>query len=174
MTPLVEASQLTIDYRVGDKRVRALDSLDLAVPSKQTLAVVGESGSGKSTLGLAIGRLLPPNADHREGDLLLDGRSVFAFAPKEIRALRRDRLGFVFQSATAALDPTRRVSRQLRDALERERRGHPEPERRSPAHGWLQRARRHHKAFPTRTIRRNGAAGRSRDGDCPPARACRC
>ena len=115
MTALVDVSGLAIEYGAEAANVRALDSLDLQIAARQTLAVVGESGSGKSTLGLALGRLLPPNAIRRGGDLLLDGRSVFAYSRKEIRAFRRERLGFVFQTPTAALDPTRRIGRQLRD-----------------------------------------------------------
>jgi peptide/nickel transport system ATP-binding protein len=118
MTPLVQISGLAVDYRVGERQVRALDGVDLVVGARQTLGIVGESGSGKSTLGLAFGRLLPPNATVSDGELLLDGRSVLAYKAGELRAFRRDQLGFVFQSPTAALDPTRRIHRQLGDVLD--------------------------------------------------------
>jgi oligopeptide/dipeptide ABC transporter ATP-binding protein len=117
MTALLEASGLAVDYRVGDAYVRALDGVDLHVKERDTVGIVGESGSGKSTLGLAVGRLLPPNALHQDGDLLVDGRSVFSCSRKELQHLRRTRVGFVFQSPTASLDPTRRVGRQLLDTL---------------------------------------------------------
>jgi peptide/nickel transport system ATP-binding protein len=118
MIPLVQISGLTVDYRVGEQRVRALDGVDLVVEGQQALGIVGESGSGKSTLGLAFGRLLPANGAVTEGELLLDGRPVLQYTPKELRAFRRDQLGFVFQSPFAALDPTRRIHRQLRDVLD--------------------------------------------------------
>jgi len=118
MTPLAAISGLAVDYHVGERRVRALDGVDLLVEARQALGIVGESGSGKSTLGLAFGRLLPPNAEVSEGELLIDGRSVLAYSPSELRAYRRDQLGFVFQSPAAALDPTRRIHRQLRDVLD--------------------------------------------------------
>jgi oligopeptide/dipeptide ABC transporter ATP-binding protein len=117
MTALVEASRLAVDYRVGDAYVRALDGVDLRVEAQQTLGIVGESGSGKSTLGLTVGRLLPPNAVRQDGDMLVDGRSVFSYSRKELQNLRCKRLGFVFQSPTASLDPTRRVGRQLLDTI---------------------------------------------------------
>jgi peptide/nickel transport system ATP-binding protein len=118
MTTLVKVTNLAVDYRVRSGSVRALDGVDLSIESEETLAIVGESGSGKTTLGLAVGRLLPPNATHIEGDLLLDGRSVFSYGRRELRDFRRDRLGFVFQIPTAVLDPTRRVGRQLQDVLD--------------------------------------------------------
>lgn len=118
MMTLIEATNLTVDYRVGEKYVRALDEANLIVNTRETLGVVGESGSGKSTLGLAIGRLLPANAVVRSGDLLVEGKPVLAYADAELRRFRRDRLGFVFQSPLAALDPTRRVGRQLSDVCD--------------------------------------------------------
>jgi len=59
MTSLAQISALAVEYRVGDRQVRALDGVDLVVDAQQALGIVGESGSGKSTLGLAFGRLLP-------------------------------------------------------------------------------------------------------------------
>jgi oligopeptide/dipeptide ABC transporter ATP-binding protein len=52
-----------------------------------------------------------------EGELLVEGRSALAYTPGELCAYRREQLGFVFQSPAAALDPTRRIHRQLRDVL---------------------------------------------------------
>jgi peptide/nickel transport system ATP-binding protein len=117
MTARLEVSQLAVDYRVGRRHVRALDGVDLGLEPRQSLGIVGESGSGKSTLGLSLGGLLPPNARRHGGDVRVDGRSVFSHDAHELRAFRRERLGFVFQSPAAALDPTRRVGRQVRDLL---------------------------------------------------------
>ena len=62
---------------------------------------------------MAVGRLLPANARRTSGDLKVDGRSVFSLDEDGIRTLRRDLLGFVFQSPMAALDPTMRIGRQI-------------------------------------------------------------
>jgi peptide/nickel transport system ATP-binding protein len=141
MTAIVSVQDLALDYVTGDGIVRALDGADLEVPEGVALGVVGESGSGKSTLGLAVGRLLPGNLRRSGGDLTIRGRSVFACGPEEMRRLRRDLMGFVFQNPMQALDPTMRVGSQLalahgdvrpgRDALtdELDRVGLREPER---------------------------------------------
>ena len=113
MSALVRACDLAVDYETPRGVVRALDDASFELPPGRSLGLVGESGSGKSTLGLAIGRLLPANARRVGGDLEVDGSSVFELDDEGIRTLRRDLLGFVFQSPMAALDPTMRIERQI-------------------------------------------------------------
>jgi peptide/nickel transport system ATP-binding protein len=114
--PLVEVIGLGIEYVTHAGPVRALDGADLTIHAKSSLGIVGESGSGKSTLGLAIGRLLPASTERTDGDLLVEGKSVFELSKPALRALRRRRLGFVFQNPMTALDPTMRVRQQLERA----------------------------------------------------------
>ena len=119
MSALIEAQGLAIAYEAQDRRAYALDGADLRLARDESLALVGESGSGKTTLGMAIGRLLPSAARRMTGDLLVEGRSVFQASDAQLRALRRDKLGFVFQNPMTALDPTMRVGRQVALALGR-------------------------------------------------------
>ncbi len=117
MTALIEARGLTLAYDSPGHRALALDGVDLTIERDESLAIVGESGSGKTTLGMAIGRLLPGEARREAGDLLVEGRSVFDMTAADLRALRRDKLGFVFQNPMASLDPTMRVGKQVALAL---------------------------------------------------------
>jgi oligopeptide/dipeptide ABC transporter ATP-binding protein len=119
MTHLMHADGLSLVYRGG---TRALDGADLTVDAGETVAVIGESGSGKTTLGMAVGRVLPMGAAPDQGSLTLDGADVFAASDTEIRSLRRDVLGFVFQNPMDALDPTMRIGRQLARAMARKTR----------------------------------------------------
>ncbi len=143
--PLMEAVDLALGYDTPGGEVRALDGATLAVAAGETVGLVGESGSGKTTLGMAAGRLLPSNARRIEGDLRLDGASVFEAGDEALRRLRREKLGFVFQNPMTALDPTMKVGRQLARALARKpapgeierlfaRVGLPEPERVAESH----------------------------------------
>jgi oligopeptide/dipeptide ABC transporter ATP-binding protein len=84
----------------------------------EVVGVVGESGSGKSTLAATIGRLLPESAERRSGDIDIDGRPIFGLDERAIRDLRRRVLGFVFQNPISTFDPTKRIGRQMRDALD--------------------------------------------------------
>ncbi|PVA11993.1 ABC transporter ATP-binding protein [Pelagivirga sediminicola] len=117
MSDIAKASGVVVSYRTSRGALRALDGADLAVRAGETLAVVGESGSGKSTLGMAMGRVLPAEAEHEAGRIEVDGTDVFAAGAETLRALRRDKLGFVFQNPMTALDPTMRVGRQVARAM---------------------------------------------------------
>ena len=91
--PAIAAYGLSKHYRLGGETVRALSGLELAVPKGQFLAVMGPSGSGKSTLLHLLGLL--DSAD--SGTVQIAGRVADGLSDDELTALRRDRLGFVFQ-----------------------------------------------------------------------------
>jgi peptide/nickel transport system ATP-binding protein len=132
VTALVEVRDLVVSYTMGDGAVRALDGVDLRLAPGEAVGLVGESGSGKSTLGMALGRLLSPNARFEAGSVHLDGQSVLDADADALRRIRRQRLGFVFQNPMSALDPTLRIGRQIQLAMA----GAPTP---LPVEAWLDR-----------------------------------
>jgi putative ABC transport system ATP-binding protein len=93
-TPILAAEGLTRTYRIGSGTVAALRSVDLGLEAGDFLVVQGPSGSGKTTLINLLGLLDRPDA----GRVLLDGRTVEGIGEEERADLRRDRLGFVFQT----------------------------------------------------------------------------
>ncbi|MFN4258340.1 MAG: ABC transporter ATP-binding protein [Gemmataceae bacterium] len=74
--------------------VTALEDITLEVTQGDFLAVVGPSGSGKSTLLFTIGGMLSPSA----GKVWVDGQSCYDLPVSQRTRLRRDKIGFVFQS----------------------------------------------------------------------------
>ncbi|RQX11165.1 ABC transporter ATP-binding protein [Micromonospora ureilytica] len=82
--------------RYGDEHalVRAVDEVDLNVPAGQSLAVMGPSGCGKSTLLHLLGGLQRPSG----GQVWLADRRIDTMSERALARLRRDSLGFVFQS----------------------------------------------------------------------------
>jgi putative ABC transport system ATP-binding protein len=81
-------------FQSGTELLTVLDGVDLAVAQGESLAIVGPSGSGKSTLlGLMAG-LDRPSA----GSVLIDGAPIERLSEDALALLRRDKLGFVFQS----------------------------------------------------------------------------
>jgi oligopeptide/dipeptide ABC transporter ATP-binding protein len=114
---ILEATDLEIDYTTRAGRVRSLDGASLRLRRGEITALIGESGSGKTTLGMAAGRLLASNALHVAGSLTLAGTPVFDCTDQELRRLRRETVGFIFQNPIAYLDPTMRIRRQLELAV---------------------------------------------------------
>jgi putative ABC transport system ATP-binding protein len=92
--PILSGRGLTRTYRIGATQVPALRQVDCDIARGDFLAVEGPSGSGKTTLINVLGLLDPPDA----GSLRLDGVAVDGFDETARADLRRDRLGFVFQT----------------------------------------------------------------------------
>ncbi len=74
--------------------VEALRSVDLEISAGEFVTIIGPSGSGKSTLLFTIGAMLQPT----EGEVILDGTSVYGLSPARRTDLRRTSIGFVFQT----------------------------------------------------------------------------
>ncbi|MBC7225782.1 MAG: ABC transporter ATP-binding protein [Thermoflexales bacterium] len=91
--PIIQTENLTKIYGTGETAVVALDHINMAVEKGEFLAVMGPSGCGKSTLLHLVGGLDRPT----EGRVLLDGRDLTALEDDNLAALRRRRIGFVFQ-----------------------------------------------------------------------------
>ena len=93
MMPILVARDLTKVYRRGSSEVRAVDGISLDVEAGELMAIMGRSGSGKTTLLDLLGCLLRPTS----GELEIDGRSVIGASDGELAAIRRERVGFIFQ-----------------------------------------------------------------------------
>jgi len=91
---MIELKQLTKRHRAGDVETTALDAIDLVVEAGEYVAITGPSGCGKSTLLGLLGLLDRPTS----GSYRLQGEDVTAKSPRELAAIRRGRIGFVFQS----------------------------------------------------------------------------
>lgn len=91
---MLKISSCTVTYPDGDSTVTALDAADLTVNPGELHAVVGESGSGKSTLLAVAGGLTVPDS----GLIAVGGNSLTGADDKERTRIRRDTIGFVFQT----------------------------------------------------------------------------
>jgi putative ABC transport system ATP-binding protein len=91
---MVAVEGLIRTYRTGDVEVRALRGASFTVAPGELVAIQGRSGSGKTTLLNLIGGLDVPDS----GAVRVDGRDVAGLGEDELLALRRDVIGFVFQS----------------------------------------------------------------------------
>ncbi|WP_409266649.1 ABC transporter ATP-binding protein [Massilia sp. BHUDP2] len=81
-------------HQAGEVQTRALDRIDLDIAAGEYVAITGPSGCGKSTLLSVLGLLDVPN----EGDYFFEGQNVAGWSEARLNALRRGRVGFIFQS----------------------------------------------------------------------------
>jgi putative ABC transport system ATP-binding protein len=98
-TPAIRLSRLRKRYGTGDAAVDALKGVDMTVWPGEVVGLIGPSGSGKSTLLKCLGAVIEPTAGHMElaGETIYDGDRGGWRIP-DLRALRRDRIGFIFQA----------------------------------------------------------------------------
>jgi putative ABC transport system ATP-binding protein len=93
-TPAASARELYKVYGTGDTEVRALDGISVEFSSGQFTAIMGPSGSGKSTLMHCLAGLDRPS----EGSVRIGETELTGMKDKKLTELRRDEIGFVFQS----------------------------------------------------------------------------
>jgi putative ABC transport system ATP-binding protein len=91
---IIELQNVSKLYGFGDATTLALDDINLTVEAGEFVAIMGPSGCGKSTLMHAIGLLDRPT----HGEYRLHGRQVSRLRPNQAAKIRRDTIGFIFQS----------------------------------------------------------------------------
>ncbi|MGE0801239.1 MAG: dipeptide ABC transporter ATP-binding protein [Lautropia sp.] len=115
--PLLEVRDLRTYFDTDAGTVRAVDGVSFQVDPGETLGIVGESGSGKSVTALSIMRLLQGGSRIADGQILFGGRDVVAMDREALRALRGRQIAMVFQDPMTSLNPVRRISDQLVEAM---------------------------------------------------------
>ncbi|WP_417812220.1 ABC transporter ATP-binding protein [Thalassospira alkalitolerans] len=120
--PVLQISNLSISLPQGADRPYAAQNIDMQILPGEILCVVGESGSGKSMLTRAVLGLLPvPRVQVQSGKIELDGTDLLSCTPAEMREIRGDRIGMIFQEPMTALNPLLTVGRQIDEVLENHR-----------------------------------------------------
>jgi len=114
--PLLSVAGLSVDFATRGGTVKALDAIGFDLARGEILGIVGESGSGKSVLSFAIMGLLDKAATLRSEQLGFAGMDL---TPQSVAELRGRELSMIFQSPRTALNPIRKVGRQIEDVLVR-------------------------------------------------------
>lgn len=115
---LLQVEDLSISFRKGDQITHVVDKVSFGIEKGETLALVGESGSGKSITALSILRLLPsPPAVYPGGKIWFEGKDTFTFSERELRHLRGNKIGVIFQEPMMSLNPLHTIKKQLNEVL---------------------------------------------------------
>jgi oligopeptide/dipeptide ABC transporter ATP-binding protein len=116
--PLLEIRGLRTSFHTRDGIVRAVDGIDFHVDRGEIVGLVGESGCGKSVTSLSVMQLVSRPGRIESGEILFDGRDLLKLQPDEMRRIRGDRIGMIFQQPTSSLNPVWDVGRQIAEVLE--------------------------------------------------------
>src|SRR5476651_419733 len=115
--PLLDVNDLTVEFATRRGIVKAVQHVNISVAKGETLAIVGESGSGKSVTAYAVMRILDRAGRIAEGSVMFSGLDVSAAPEEEVRNLRGREISMIFQSPRLALNPIRKVGKQIEDVL---------------------------------------------------------
>ncbi|MDM7989665.1 ABC transporter ATP-binding protein [Arthrobacter sp. zg-Y877] len=116
-SPLLEVSNLAVNFRTMDGEVAAVRNAGFSLPAGKTLAIVGESGSGKSTTAMAVIGLLPGNGTVASGSIRFDGQELVGLPESKMRAIRGRSIGLVPQDPMSNLNPVTKIGTQVAETL---------------------------------------------------------
>ena len=117
MAPLLEISDLKTEIRLKHGIVHAVDGVSLHVDPGETLGIVGESGCGKTMTALSIMNLLPTGGSITAGSITLDGLDISKLGNDDMRRIRGNDIGMIFQDPLTSLNPTITVGSQIAEAV---------------------------------------------------------
>src|SRR3954471_2348879 len=99
------------------RTVRAVDGVSFTIEAGETVGLVGESGCGKTMTAASITRLLPDGGRIVGGRVILDNRDLTRLSEAELRGVRGNEVGVVFQDPMTSLNPTMSIGRQVVEPL---------------------------------------------------------
>lgn len=116
-SPILELENLRLAYRVQGQPRETVRGVSFRIRRGEAYGLVGESGCGKSTVAFSAVDYLPDNVVRLGGRVLLDGKDVMSLSANERRLLRKSVVSMVYQSASAALNPTLQIGEQIAEVF---------------------------------------------------------
>jgi peptide/nickel transport system ATP-binding protein/oligopeptide transport system ATP-binding protein len=115
--PLLSVKGLRVGFATEGGRLQAVDGVSFDLAAGEVLAIVGESGSGKSvTAQTILGLTRSPNAAI-EGSVRLNGSELLSASEADLRRVRGEQVGMIFQDPMTSLNPVYRVGAQIVEAI---------------------------------------------------------
>jgi peptide/nickel transport system ATP-binding protein len=114
---VLEIKDLRTQIQLRTRVVKAVDGISFTIEPGETVGLVGESGCGKSMTASSIMRLLPNGGRIVSGSIHLDGRDLTAMSDDQIRSVRGNDMGMVFQDPLTSLNPTMDIGHQIAESV---------------------------------------------------------
>ena len=114
---LLKLEHLSIDYKVRDGFLSAVNDVNCVINKGEVFAIVGESGCGKSTVAHSIMNLLPGGNEVVTGKIMFKGKDLRTLKPGELEKIRGKEIGMIFQNPLDSLNPVYRVGDQTTEAI---------------------------------------------------------
>ncbi len=115
---ILSVKNLSIEYRVEEGIVKAVNDVSFDVKYGETLGLVGETGAGKTTIALGIMGLLPvPPAVVTQGEISFEGYNLLTKSERYMRSIRGNKISMIFQDPMSALNPSTYVGDQICEVI---------------------------------------------------------
>ena len=114
---LLEVHDLSVEFPLHDRVVKAVRHVSFAVDRGETLGIVGESGSGKSVTASAIIQLIDSPGRVTHGEVLFEGRDLTRIDDNKVAQLRGTKIGMIFQNPTSSLNPVLSIGSQMVETI---------------------------------------------------------
>ncbi|MEX0607385.1 MAG: ATP-binding cassette domain-containing protein, partial [Halofilum sp. (in: g-proteobacteria)] len=111
-TSLLSVESLRVTFGVPGSESEVVHDVSFHVDAGERVALVGESGSGKSVSAMSVLRLHDPVHTHYGGRVWFQDRDLLALPPRQLRGVRGNEIGMVFQEPMSSLNPVFPVGRQ--------------------------------------------------------------
>lgn len=116
--PLLTINNLSVSFQTYQGRVEALSNISFSVAPQETVAIVGESGCGKSVTAQSILQLIPtPPGKIEEGSIFFDGEELLTKSKHEMKKIRGNKIGMIFQDPMTSLNPTMPIGKQIMEGM---------------------------------------------------------
>ena len=114
---LLEVKNLKVSFKIGKKKLTAVDNVTFSLDRGKVIGIVGESGCGKTVLCRSILKLLPKSASVTGEAIQYKDQNLIGYNEKEMQQIRGQGISMVFQDPQSTLNPTMTVGSQMEEAI---------------------------------------------------------
>ena len=116
---LLEVKNLKVSFKVGKKKLTAVEDIEFSLDKGKIIGIVGESGCGKSVTATSILRLASPAVSEidENSQILFDGEDLTKVSEARMRQIRGNEISMIFQEPMSSLNPVYRIENQMLEMI---------------------------------------------------------